>query len=52
MKDIDRPTGEYRTRYLKLRSVLYDRTTGLPAFPAVIDKLSAIDYGEDAEVEI
>lgn len=26
-------------RYLKLRSVLYDRITGLPAFPVLIDQL-------------
>jgi len=26
-------------RYLKLRSVLYDRVTGLPAFPVLIDQL-------------
>jgi EAL domain-containing protein (putative c-di-GMP-specific phosphodiesterase class I) len=30
---------EYRQRYLKLKSVLHDRTTGLPAFPALIDQL-------------
>jgi EAL domain-containing protein (putative c-di-GMP-specific phosphodiesterase class I) len=41
-RDIDRPTGEYRTRYLKLRSVLYDRTTGLPAYPALLDQLRAL----------
>jgi GGDEF domain-containing protein len=26
-------------RYLKLRSVLYDRVTGLPAFPILLDRL-------------
>lgn len=30
-----------RQRYLKLRSVLYDRATGLPAFPVLIDRLRA-----------
>ena len=34
----------YRTRYLKLRSVLYDRNTGLPAFPVLFDELrTALD---------
>lgn len=32
----DRP---FRTRYLKLRSVLHDRNTGLPAFPMLFDRL-------------
>ena len=41
----DRPTQEaetargYRTRYLQLKSVLFDRTTGLPAFPVLFDRL-------------
>ncbi len=34
----------YRTPYLKLRSVLYDRATGLPAFPVLFDRLrTALD---------
>lgn len=35
----DAETGRYRTGYLKLRSVLYDRNTGLPAFPVLFDRL-------------
>ena len=36
----DRPrTIDYRTGYLKMRSVLYDRATGLPAFPLLFDRL-------------
>jgi EAL domain-containing protein (putative c-di-GMP-specific phosphodiesterase class I) len=36
----DRPrTIDYRTGYLKMRSVLYDRATGLPAFPLLFDQL-------------
>ena len=31
--------ARYRTDYLKLRSALYDRTTGLPAFPVLFDRL-------------
>jgi EAL domain-containing protein (putative c-di-GMP-specific phosphodiesterase class I) len=31
----------YRREYLKLRSVLFDRTTGLPAFPVLFDRLRA-----------
>ena len=43
-----RRTGEpaegYRTGYLKLRSVLHDRASGLPAYPVHIDRLrSALD---------
>lgn len=39
----ERSTAErdYRTRYLKLRSVLHDRTTELPAFPLLFDRLRA-----------
>jgi EAL domain-containing protein (putative c-di-GMP-specific phosphodiesterase class I)/GGDEF domain-containing protein len=34
----------FRTRYLKLRSVLHDRNTGLPAFPLMFDRLrTALD---------
>jgi EAL domain-containing protein (putative c-di-GMP-specific phosphodiesterase class I) len=33
---------QYRRRYLKLKSVLYDRTTGLPAFPVLHDQLRAM----------
>lgn len=34
----------YRTRYLKLRSVLHDRNTDLPAFPLLFDRLrTALD---------
>ena len=35
------PAGShgYRTQYLKLRSVLFDRPTGFPAFPLLIDEL-------------
>ena len=29
----------YRTNYLKLRSVLHDRVTDLPAFPVLLDAL-------------
>jgi EAL domain-containing protein (putative c-di-GMP-specific phosphodiesterase class I)/GGDEF domain-containing protein len=31
--------ARYRRDYLKLRSALYDRTTGLPAFPVLFDRL-------------
>jgi EAL domain-containing protein (putative c-di-GMP-specific phosphodiesterase class I)/GGDEF domain-containing protein len=31
----------YRNGYLKLRSVLHDRTTGLPAYPLLFDSLRA-----------
>jgi len=31
--------NRYRRDYLKLRSALYDRTTGLPAFPVLFDRL-------------
>jgi len=35
---------DFRTRYLKLRSVLHDRNTGLPAFPLMFDRLrTALD---------
>ncbi|ANM28994.1 hypothetical protein ABI59_04355 [Acidobacteria bacterium Mor1] len=30
---------DYRTGYLKMRSVLHDRATSLPAFPMVLDEL-------------
>ncbi len=30
---------DYRTGYLKMRSVLHDRATSLPAFPLVLDEL-------------
>lgn len=36
------PPADDRTRYLKLRSVLWDRTTGLPAFPVLLDDLRAM----------
>ncbi len=37
-------TEPYRTRYLKLRSVLHDRNTDLPAFPLLFDRLrTALD---------
>ena len=32
---------DYRARYLKLRSVLHDRATGLPAVPMLLDELRA-----------
>jgi len=32
----------YRAGYLKLKSVLYDRATGLPAFPVLFDELHAM----------
>ena len=32
----------YRARYLKLKSALYDRTTGLPAFPVLLDRLRSL----------
>jgi EAL domain-containing protein (putative c-di-GMP-specific phosphodiesterase class I)/GGDEF domain-containing protein len=38
----DAPPLDYRTRYLRLRSVLHDRTTGLPAFPVLIDRLRTL----------
>ena len=31
--------ARYRREYLKLRSALYDRNTGLPAFPVLFDRL-------------
>jgi len=31
--------AKYRTRYLKLKSVLWDRATGLPAYPVFLDDL-------------
>lgn len=34
--------NRYRAGYLKLKSVLYDRTTGLPAFPVLFDELHAM----------
>ena len=37
-KTLEAPEIGHR-RYLKLRSVLYDRITGLPAFPVLIDQL-------------
>jgi predicted signal transduction protein with EAL and GGDEF domain len=33
---------DYRTGYLKLRSVLYDRNTGLPALPVLFDELRTL----------
>ncbi len=33
---------EYRTGYLKLRSVLHDRNTGLPAYPILFDDLRTL----------
>jgi EAL domain-containing protein (putative c-di-GMP-specific phosphodiesterase class I)/GGDEF domain-containing protein len=33
---------DYRTGYLKLRSVLYDRNTGLPALPVLLDELRTL----------
>jgi EAL domain-containing protein (putative c-di-GMP-specific phosphodiesterase class I) len=39
----DRPApADYRTGYLKMRSVLHDRTTGLPTFPLLFDRLRAL----------
>ena len=35
------PAG-YRAGYLKLKSVLFDRTTGLPAFPVLFDRLRTL----------
>jgi len=32
-------TDGYRSRYLKMRSVLHDRTTGLPAIPVLLEQL-------------
>lgn len=34
--------ARYRRDYLKLRSVLFDRATGLPAFPVLFDRLRAM----------
>ena len=36
------PPDRYRTGYLKLKSVLYDRTTGLPAFPVLFSELRTL----------
>jgi EAL domain-containing protein (putative c-di-GMP-specific phosphodiesterase class I)/GGDEF domain-containing protein len=33
-----RKTTDYRTGYLKMRSVLHDRVSGLPAFPLLFDE--------------
>lgn len=33
--------ARYRRDYLRLRSALFDRTTGLPAFPVLFDRLRA-----------
>ena len=32
----------YRAEYLKLKTVLHDRTTGLPAYPLMIDRLRTL----------
>ena len=47
---------DYRTGYLKMRSVLHDRTTGLPTFALQFDRLrtqlkGAIDLMEAAVAE-
>ena len=34
--------ARYRTGYLKMRSVLYDRVTGLPALPLMFDRLRTL----------
>jgi EAL domain-containing protein (putative c-di-GMP-specific phosphodiesterase class I)/GGDEF domain-containing protein len=37
------PSGRrYRTRYLKMKSVLYDRVTDLPALPILFDRLRTL----------
>ncbi len=38
----DKALEHYRTGYLKMKSVLYDRTTGLPAFPILFDRLRTL----------
>jgi EAL domain-containing protein (putative c-di-GMP-specific phosphodiesterase class I)/GGDEF domain-containing protein len=38
----DRALARYRTGYLKMRSVLHDRTTGLPALPLLFDELRSM----------
>ena len=34
--------SDYRTGYLKMKSVLQDRATGLPAFPLLFDRLRTL----------
>jgi EAL domain-containing protein (putative c-di-GMP-specific phosphodiesterase class I) len=38
----DERDDRYRTGYLKMKSVLYDRATGLPAFPLLFDRLRTL----------
>ena len=40
--------ADYRTGYLKMKSVLVDRTTGLPAFPLLFDRLRTLLEGRRA----
>lgn len=45
MSDDPRNVGDpdrYRNLYLKLRGALHDRTTGLPAFPLLVDELRTL----------
>lgn len=42
------PVQSYRARYLKLRSVLHDRNTDLPAFPLLFDELRTTLDGQRA----
>jgi EAL domain-containing protein (putative c-di-GMP-specific phosphodiesterase class I)/GGDEF domain-containing protein len=39
---IPRKSVDYRTGYLKMRSVLQDRVTGLPAYPLLFDRLRTL----------
>jgi EAL domain-containing protein (putative c-di-GMP-specific phosphodiesterase class I)/GGDEF domain-containing protein len=39
---IPRKSIDYRTGYLKMKSVLQDRVTGLPAYPLFFDRLRAL----------
>lgn len=38
-RTLGKTAAEYRRGYLKYRTVLHDRATGLPAFPVLIDRL-------------
>ncbi len=38
----DKALEHYRTGYLKMKTVLYDRATALPAFPVFFDRLRTL----------
>lgn len=42
VRRIPRKPIDYRTGYLKMKSVLQDRVTGLPAYPLLFDRLRAL----------